>query len=529
MVEPIPYTARMAGLLTLDEARRISCLFKRAPISWRIQVGTPEWRIELLELRSTAARSILWSALENASATLIAFISLVFFAKMLSPSDFGAFSVSLAVVEVAAIFTNMLFHDALIQGSDVTDVHFHGALTVSLVFSVAVYALLWIGFPSLAALVADDRIQGIGRVLGLGLLVTGPAGIIAARQSRGFGFRLLALRTLAGRLFGTVLGIACLFLGFGLWSLVIQHLSIVLLSSVTLFFCSSIHIRLTTTLRPIRDLLSFSLASITSLSAIFITKRIFVFSVGVFLGTEKTGILSLAFRLVDTVLAVSAGAISQVLLPTLSRLQDNRPRLLNAYKLTLKLAPTVLFPVFAGVGAIAPELIDLMFGGKWVAASPYVLILGMLTFVQVPRVPAIPLLSATGHLRDVAWINVAVLVYMIVAVTLTRPANEYIALAVWGGGEFLTFAGIALALRRRLNIPFGEQWSQIISPLAGAIGMVIVVQFTRDILPASQPLIWRLPELAVLAGVSYMAVMLTFGRRHMYPVAGMARLIFTRE
>ena len=480
-------------------------------------------------IRNAAARSVLWSALENGSNAIIAFLSLIFFAKLLQPSDFGAFSVSLAVVEVASLFTNMLFHDALIQRSDITDGHFHGALTVSIVLSVSVYALLWIAFPSVAALMGDDRVRDVGRVLGSGLLMTGPAAIIAARQSREFGFRVLALRTLAGRLCGAALGIISLFLGFGLWALVVQQLSVMLLSSATLLLFSWSHVRVTTTLRPVCDLLGYSLASITSLTAVFTTKRIFIFSVGVFLGTEKAGFLNLAFRLVDTVWAISATAVSQVLLPTLSRLQDNRPRLLNAYRITLKLALIVLLPAFAGIGALAPELIALMFGDKWVPASPYVLILSLLTFVQVPRLPATPLLSAAGYLRDVSGIGIVVLAYMLVATALTRLSNEDVALAVWSGGEMLTFVGIAVALQRRLHIPIREQWSEIIAPLVAATIMVILVRFAQHVLPAGQALVWQFAELALLAGASYTAIMLTFGRRHVIPVAGMARLLLTRE
>ena len=480
-------------------------------------------------IRNAAARSVWWSALENGSNALIAFFSLILFAKMLRPSDFGAFSVSLAVVEVAALFTNMLFHDALIQKSDVTDGHFHGAMTVSIVVSVSVYALLWIAFPFVAALMGDDRVRDVGRVLGLGLLLTGPAGIIAARQSRDFRFRLLALRTLAGRLCGAALGVISVFLGFGLWSLVVQQLSIMLLSSATLLLFSSSHVRITTNLRPVCDLLGYSLASITSLTAVFATKRIFVFSVGVFLGTEKAGFLNLAFRLVDTVWAISATAVSQVLLPTLSRLQNNRPRLLDAYRITLKLALIVLFPAFAGIGALAPELIGLMFGDKWIPASPYVLILSLITFVQVPRLPAIPLLSAAGYLRDVSWIGIYVLAYMLVATVLTRLFNEYVALLVWSGGEVLTFVGITVALRRRVHISFSEQWSEIISPLVAASVMVILVRLARDALPPGQALHFRFPELALVAGASYTAIMVTFGRRQIIPVAGMARVLLTRE
>ena len=89
--------------------------------------------------------------------------------------------------------------------------------------------------------------------------------------------------------------------------------------------------------------------------------------------------------------------------------------------------------------------------------------------------------------------------------------------------------GIAVALQRRVHISISEQWNEIIAPLVAASVMVILVRFARDVLPAGQALLFRLPELALLAGASYTAIMLTFGRRQIIPVAGMARLLLTRE
>ena len=112
-----------------------------------------------MALRHKAAKSILWSGLESGSTSLIAFLSLVVLAKLLQPRDFGVFSVSLAVVETAGIFTNMIFHDALVQQSVVTEKHFDSAFTVSIVLSLIVYALLWIAFPYVALAVQDDRVE----------------------------------------------------------------------------------------------------------------------------------------------------------------------------------------------------------------------------------------------------------------------------------------------------------------------------------------------------------------------------------
>ena len=186
-----------------------------------------------MALRHKAAKSILWSGLESGSTSLIAFLSLVVLAKLLEPRDFGVFSVSLAVND-EEMFTNMIFHDALVQQSVVTEKHFDSAFTVSIVLSLFVYALLWIAFPYVALAVQDDRVRDVGRTLGLGLLITGPARVLAAKQSREFGFRLLAMRTLAGRLGGATFGIVGACLGLGLWALVIQHLAIMVLGAATL-------------------------------------------------------------------------------------------------------------------------------------------------------------------------------------------------------------------------------------------------------------------------------------------------------
>jgi polysaccharide transporter, PST family len=481
-------------------------------------------------LRQKAAKSVFWSALESGSTSLIAFVSLVILAKLLQPSDFGVFSVSLAVVEIAAIFTNMIFHDALIQRHVATEAHFNSAFTVSIGVSLLVYAMLWAAFPYLATLIADDRVVEVGRVLGLALLVTGPVNVLAARHSREFGFRLLAVRTLAGRLSGGMLGILGAFLGFGLWSLVVQHVAVMVLSAATLVLRNPYQrLRLTTDLRPCGELLGYGAAALTSLAASFMTKRIFVFCFGVFLGTEIAGFLNLAFRLVDTVWSISGTAVSQVLLPTLSRLQDDRSRLLKAYQASLKATTAILYPGFAGVGVLAPEIIQFLFGSKWAPASPYVLILSVLTFSQVARLSAALLLSTMGYVRDICLINLSMLVYLLAAIALTRLSSDYVALTVWSSAEILLFMAITLVLQLRLKIQISRQLSYFFAPLVGAAVMMIVVQAVRGLLPAELAIHWKLLSLAAIGGSTYVGLMLIFGRQFVEPVVGIARVILAKE
>jgi O-antigen/teichoic acid export membrane protein len=483
-----------------------------------------------LALRETAAKSFLWTALESGSASLIAFVSLVVLAKLLQPSDFGVFSVSLATVEIAAIFTNMIFHDALVQRHVATESHFNGAFTISIVLSLFVYAVLWFAFPYLASLIQDERVSDVGRVLGLGLLVTGPTAILAARHTREFAFRLLAMRTMAGRLGGSILGIVSAVLGFGLWSLVIQHVAIMILSALTLLLRNPYQrLRLTTDFRPVGELLGYSIAAITALAAGFLTKRIFVLCVGSFLGTDIAGFFNLAFRLVDTVWAMLGSAVSQVLLPTLSRLQEDRRRLLSAYRASVKVASAILYPPFAALGVLAPEIIEVLFGRKWMPASPYVFMLSLLTFIQIARLSATPLLSTIGHVKDVCRINASILFYMVGAIALTRLPGDFVALAIWSGSEILMLASLAFALNRRFEIPISTQLGDILPPLCAALAMIASIHVVRAFTPVEWDIRLRLLEFGLTGALTYLVFLFVFGRRSIDPIVGMARVLRAKE
>src|SRR5262249_35761710 len=173
-----------------------------------------------VSLKRTAVTSVMWSALENASTTLIAFLSLVILAKLVGPQDFGVYSVALSIIEIAGIFTNMFFYEALIQSSKVEDRHFDGAFTASIVISVSMFGLVWFIFPLVASLIGDIRIITIGQVLACSLILTGPMSIFGAKLAREFVFRILALRTFVGRVVGALIGIAAALYGMGVWALV---------------------------------------------------------------------------------------------------------------------------------------------------------------------------------------------------------------------------------------------------------------------------------------------------------------------
>ncbi len=440
-----------------------------------------------MSLARTAIHSVWWSIIENGSLTAVSFVALIIFAKLLDPNDFGSYAVAVSVIEVAGIFTNMLFHDALVREPKASDAHFNAAFTVSLLVSAVVFGILLTIFPLLAALVGDPRIGDVGRVLGIGLLFEAPTSILNARLRKEFGFRILAIRTLIGRTAGAAIGILAALMGFGIWSLVIQSLLMTILGSATLVLLTEWRPRLTRKLRPLADVLNYSVGAVTSLATNFATKRAFIFFTGVFLGVEKVGFLNMAFRLVDTVWAISATAISQVMLPSMARLQHDRERLLRAYRIALTIGCALIYPIFVGIGCEAPELISVIFGTKWLPAAEPALWLSLIVLVQAPRLFMTSLLSAIGEIKSIRSVNLVVLAYMAMAIAATRlPGIDY-ALAVWSGSECLALTLLTLLVYRKCDLSSYAHLRMLAAPSIASGLMAIGINLTRQLLPGTQP------------------------------------------
>lgn len=453
-----------------------------------------------------AAKSALWGAVENGGLAVVSFASLIIYSRFLSATDFGLFSVVLSVIELLSVIVSMLFHDALVQRERVTPLHYDAAFTFTLGLSLALAASCLLFAPWFGRLVESDVAARALRWTALVLPLTAVTATLVPEQRRALSFRPLALRSLVGRLTGAAVGIALVLSGVGLWALVAQHVLVVFTGSLVLWVTASSRPRLRWAAAELGQLLSFGAYAVGGLFLSFAVRRSFTILVGVQLGGEAAGYLSLAFRAVDVLWAIAAGALSQVALPVLSRLQDDRSRLGRTYRSALELACLLLYPCFIGIAVVAPEVVELLFGRGWADAVPYVSALAVLIVVLVPRVLGTTLLSAVGRPRD-TLIAVALDLALTLGLTLTLGSRSLPwAAGVWVARELAIAPVMALVLRRATGMPLREQLRGSVVPLVAALAMAAAVCLLRRALPPGLAPIARLSLLAPCGAAVFLAV-----------------------
>lgn len=472
--------------------------------------------------------SALWSAVENGSLSLLSFLSLIIFARLLTPQDFGVFATALALIELIQILPNMTFHDALVQRPDVTERHYDTAFVSSLILSAVLVAGCFLVGPYFSQASHSALAGPVLGWLSVGMFLNTTASTLIARQRREFGFKTLALRSMVGRICGSVAGIVAAALGCGIWSLVVQQIAMAGLSSAILWLTSRQRPGLNFGRTEFGQLVRFGVAAVSSLFVNFATKRVFVTCCGLFLGPAVAGLLNLAFRLIDTFWAVSATALSQVALPMLSALQTDFDRLKSAYGRAVSLTAVTLYALFIGIGAVAPEVIELLFGPKWASSAPYVTVLSFLVLLQAPRLFSTPFLTAIGRPHKVFYAYLAGLAYMAVAIALTRLANIQIAVAVWVGCELVYTPVFALMLKRAVGLTVFQQYSRVIGPALSAAVMVGVIWAERFLLPGGLNIYLRLLVFIPSGAAAYAATLFLCDRAVIGELQGFVMVFLKR-
>ncbi len=479
--------------------------------------------------RSKTAKSLFWSMVENGGLSIISFVSLIVYMRLLTAADFGLFSAALALVEILGVLVTMLFHNALVQRPDATELHFNTAFTATMALSLLMALGCWAMAPLFAAAMHQPIAAQVLACMGLVFPCSAVTATLVARQRRLFHFRALALRSLVGRTVGGGIGIVAAFMGAGLWSLVLQQILIAAIGSLVLWVTADHTPRLQFRYGEFKQMIGFGALSVTGLLLSSSIRRVFTILASSFLGVELAGYLNLSFRVVDVFWAISATAVGQVALPLLSGIQFEPDRLKRAYQAATQFSCLALYPCFVGLGVVAPEIVEILFGRRWLPSSPYVTVLGFLVLAQVPRLVFTPLFTAIGKPRDPLVGLFTELLFMLgVAWTIGMPSLPW-AIALWVASECVLMLVSSGMLRRATGYGFVEQFGGVLNPLLASLLMAVALIETRSQLSAALGPVLRLTVLLPLGAFIFAVAIFLLDRRLVKDFLVFARSAFERQ
>jgi len=138
------------------------------------------------------------------------------------------------------------------------------------------------------------------------------------------------------------------------------------------------------------------------------------------LGVTALGFYQLAYRLSNLPATEITHVISQVTFPAYSKLQDNLPRLREAYLKVLQITAFLSFPMAGLIFVLAPDFTRIFLGEKWmpmVPAMQTLCVFGVLRAIGATLGPVVPAVGKPNIQTKVSAIQLLILAVIIYPLT----------------------------------------------------------------------------------------------------------------
>jgi O-antigen/teichoic acid export membrane protein len=226
-------------------------------------------------------------------------------------------------------------------------------------------------------------------------------------------------------------------------------------------------------------------------------QRVFMVMVGGFLGSESAGRLSIAFRGLDMLRDLLAGAVSQIAMPVFSRLSGDHQAVTQAYNRGTALTTLVTFPVFVGLAVCAAEVVSLAFGPRWMSAVPYFSVVALMTLPFFARMYATAVLKALGHPFAPTIQFLTETAYVLLAMLLFGRHSLVLAMTAWVSRHAIGLPIDVWFLAKYGGMSLREQARGIGAPAIGAaITACVVVVVSHSMPGLEQPALRLIPKIA---------------------------------
>jgi teichuronic acid exporter len=293
-------------------------------------------------------------------------LTLLILTRVLSPSELGTATISLAIWEILSLITQFGIDSAIISQQSPTKQYLNSAFWLSVILGTVI-AVVGSATSPLLSRFFELPLTGLIIILLLALSIRSLATVHWALLLKQMEYARYNLALILLHFLRAVFMITLALAGAGTWSLVMPELLIAPLSTFVVW--QLIEWRPgSPRLTGWRKIINFSGPAFGSQVLAHLNFNTDYLVIGKLLGPQILGIYSLAYRVVDLPLAGITRPFAQASFPTLAKLQKNKEGFCSHYLSLVRIISFISFPVFTGLFFAAPEFISIVFGQKWSAA-----------------------------------------------------------------------------------------------------------------------------------------------------------------
>lgn len=322
-------------------------------------------------LKSKTVKGVGWSAVDNVAQYIVSFVVSIVLARLLAPEDYGLLGLVAIFTAVCSALINGGFGSALIRKKDATDDDYNTSFIVNLGMSVLLYTVIFACAPLISRFFNRAELISLTRVSSLGMIIGALSLVQETRLTKRLDFKTQTKITIIASISSGIIGLLMAATGFGVWALVAQSLSSLSLRTIMLWIVNKWMPRIYFSSQSFHELFGFGWKMMVSRVLDTVWKDLYQVVVGKFYSPATLGQYTRAKGFAQLFSSNLTGVIQRVTYPVLSVVQNDRKRLIGAYRRIIKTTMFVTANGMLFLAAVSGPLLYCLIGPKWNESAKY--------------------------------------------------------------------------------------------------------------------------------------------------------------
>ena len=315
--------------------------------------------------------NLLWKFLERCGSQGVTIIVTILLARLIEPSAFGVMSIIYVFTAILTVFVDSGLGIALIQKKEADDVDFSSVFYFNVLFGILLYLLLFILAPFISSFYKMPELTELLRVASLVLVVSGLRNVQQAYVSRKMIFKNYFYSTLIGVLTSAVLALYLAYSGYGVWALVWQNLTNMVVSTTMLWIFVKWRPKPIFSIRRLICMIKYGWKLLVTGLLDILYDNIRVLIIGRLYKTNDLAFYNMGTQIPYGLVNNINASMDSVLLPTVSAEQDDKEQVKRMARRAIITSTYIMAPVMIFLAVTADNFVYLILTDKWAGCVPF--------------------------------------------------------------------------------------------------------------------------------------------------------------
>ena len=461
------------------------------------------------------ANNAMWKFADMISNKLILLVITILLARLITPEAYGIVALTTVFIAFSDIFIQNGFNIALIRKETVDEIDYSTVTTMSLVFTIFMYLIIFVTAPYAASFYKSPDLCLVLRIITILLFFKSIVSVIRAKGTRELQFKKIVISAFISNVSAGVIAVVLAYLGWGIWALVAQQLLAGFLDMIIMILIFRWHLSLKISFSVVKGMFKFTAGVLGASFLDFFGNNVCSLVIGKSYSTKDLGYYNRANIFPETIGLNAYNSINSVLLPTLASVQSDRDAMKRVTRKVMSLTEYIILPMMFGLIGVANVLIPVLLTDKWVSSIPLMYFCCIYYAINPIRAIGYNVFYSRGDSRLSVKIEMLratlMIIGILVVVFLFQKALIYVLLS-----NALISLVVAVTTHSKVKLCIGYSFRELCSDILPSLAMSLImmllvfwlgsIQMNKVLLLIIQILIGG----AIYAGMSFLTNNINF-------------------